>query len=368
MIRRRSRSRPPRAITARAAPPTTARAPGRRHDPRHRLRHRRLGSGVGRGQRPAGRRRLLDGSGSTFSHSCPNYVAATRPPAGRSPSHRATSRTAAPSRSRPRRRRCLGNTTATSAPTVNIDYDPAHTLFVATSGNDTTGTGSIATRTRRSVRRSRRRPRTLDVIAVGGGGYPGTVSVDTGIAGAIIRGGYGPSSWVRSAPDGNTVTITGDTTAGSANANSRVGVYIAPGFNAQPRAAQHQLRLAVRFRATAGSAYGILNDGGSGRRYDLDQELVIAGSLPGQPVPPAPAAAARRRPAAREQTGSHRPVRARPATTAAAPPQAARAAPGAPRQRLLAPPAATAETAAATSPGPPVRVERAEWPAVEGRR
>ena len=154
------------------------------------------------------------------------------------------------------------NTTPTSSRTVNVDYDQAHTLFVSTSGSDSTGDGGLGSPYASIAKAlSETQPSApLNVIAVAVGNYPSTVTIAGPVTDVIIRGGYDSSSWLRSAPGSNTVTITGDGNGGDPNTASRVGVYVPAGFS--PNLEQLTIESGDP-SGPAGSAYGVLADGGS---------------------------------------------------------------------------------------------------------
>ena len=133
------------------------------------------------------------------------------------------------------------STTATQA--INIDDDPAKTVFVdSTSGNDANN-GTSTTTAEASINAGIGDvTATRNLIVVRGGSYGG-VAVTSGANAFTIRGGYS-SAWLRSAPGTNTVTITG----------SGTGVSISTG----PAINLDQLTIASGTPSGAGvSAYGV---------------------------------------------------------------------------------------------------------------
>src|SRR5262249_9592891 len=142
------------------------------------------------------------GTGSSFAASCPNFVAATGTTAWSLPfvagnfpaggEHTITARaTALP-----------GNTATSSASTIAVDYDPAASIFVATSGSDANNgqtPGAAVATINNAISKT---TATRNVIVVSGGSYNQTVTVSSGTAGVSIRGGYSSSSWLRAAPGG----------------------------------------------------------------------------------------------------------------------------------------------------------------------
>ncbi len=214
-------------------------------------------------------------NGSAFAAACPDYVLSATPSTGSWSvpfvvGHLSTGGAYNVSA------QAVGSAgTGTTTSTFDIDYNPATTIFVSTpadgGSNSNSGTSpttpvatiahalSIATPSR-------------NVIAVGAGAYSGTVTDSITSFTPIIRGGYSNatlptnSTWLRAAPGSNSVTITGTTTAGSANANSTVGVYLGTAVSAT----LEQLTVnsgapsttAPAFGTASGSAYGVLADGG----------------------------------------------------------------------------------------------------------
>ncbi len=172
-----------------------------------------------------------------------------------------------------------GSTTSTAATkTVDIDYTPANTIFVSPSptGNDTTGTGSPTAPYATVAKALTKTTSTLNVIAVSGGTYTGTVTI-AGTATSVVRGGYTSGTWLRKAPGSNTVTITGTTTAGGANSNSSVGVYVPSGFS--PSLEQLVINSGPTATGTStspGSAYAVLANGGSSAATTITNSILTA--------------------------------------------------------------------------------------------
>ncbi len=224
------------------------------------------------------------GTGSNFTASCPNPVPVTSGttswslnfPVGNFPAGGPYTITATATSE--------AGSTGSGSSTADIDYDPAHTLFVAPTGDDTNGNGTTSAPFATISKAVSSSTSTFNVIAVAAGTYNETVGYSTGATSLTIRGGYSGSSWLRAAPGTNTVTINGQGSAGPANAQSMVGVFVGPGFNA----ALQQLTInsgapATTRNLTPGSAYAVLVNGGSaGGTATTITNSVIAAS-PGQP-------------------------------------------------------------------------------------
>ena len=149
------------------------------------------------------------GSGSTFTATCPNYVRASTSnswanwslnfstsdfPEGGAYTITAFSTDAA------------SNNSATASQTVNVDYNPATTIFVSSSGSDS-NTGKVATSglptpspVATLAHALTLTNSTYDVIAVSGGSYSNTVTIAGAATNVILRGGYSSSNWLRSTP------------------------------------------------------------------------------------------------------------------------------------------------------------------------
>ena len=211
------------------------------------------------------------GSGSNFTAACPNYVIANSAnswatwslnfstsdlPDGGAYAITAVSTDGA------------GNSSATASQTVDIDYNPATTIFVSSSGSDS-NTGKVATSglptpspVATLTQALTLTNTTYDVIAISGGSYSNTVTIAGAATNVTLRGGYSSSSWLRSSPGGNAATITGTTTAGAANSASMVGVYVPSGYS--PELEQLTINsgtLPSSSPSTSpGSAYAVLAD------------------------------------------------------------------------------------------------------------
>ncbi len=115
------------------------------------------------------------------------------------------------------------NVSSGTSKTFNLDYDPANAVFVATTGNDSSGTGLTPTSPKATIGAglvvATTAARTWVVVASGSYGALSVSGATIGNA-RIVAGGFNSSTWLRAAPGTNTVTIAGSGTAVTVDAKT----------------------------------------------------------------------------------------------------------------------------------------------------